>query len=445
MATPTNFTNGLKVARTISNKPAQPSQAYTFQGGARYTNHGGVTYTASAATRGATINATTNTHLATLAGTYTLPPGAVEQSTRKVSCTIIAEELLGTVPQPDVKYVDVPTYEEVVKHVPVKEVREVERRVPRVEVEYVEKIVEVPEIQYVQKTVEVPKVQEVVRHIPKIEIVDRPFEVVKEVPRIETKIVERTVEVPGEIIEVPKPYTVETKVPVANFKDTEQALIVAQSVHPIIAETTDVVDVDAVELVPEVKNVDVHMAKLFDTKLIRAGEGETHHRVVTVSSAQYNSMLKWLNGNLRAEEQSQLPFLQENGAIPFMTEQVTWTEVPTHLYSRVEGYQRGKVYSTGQRVLGNQHLATTYVSGQAYKSSARTKTTTGTFYTGGNFAGAAGGYTVTGGTTYVSGAGYTGGITGNVTYKQGGAHYTGITPRTGLKTYKQPVAPQMSY
>ncbi|KAH0475179.1 MAG: hypothetical protein KVP17_003832 [Porospora cf. gigantea B] len=301
-------------------------------------------------------------------GSYTLPPGAVEQSTRKVSSTIIGEELLGTVPKPDVRYVDVNTYEEVVTRVPKKEVRHVEKRVPRVEVQYVDKQVEVPEIQYVEKLVEVPHYQEVVKHVSKVEVVDRPYDVIKEVPRIETKVVERVVEVP-EVIEVPKPYTVEQKVNVARFQDSDQAVIVAQSVHPVITECQETVEVDAVELVPETHHVDIHVGKLVNVQLIQSGARETHHRVVQTSTAEYNSMLKFLNGHLHTNEVQNLPFLQESGQIPFMAEQVSWQELPQGHSSLVEGYTRGGVYvAGGSRISNMQNLTTTYVSGQSYKS-----------------------------------------------------------------------------
>ncbi|KAH0474928.1 MAG: uncharacterized protein KVP18_003953 [Porospora cf. gigantea A] len=301
-------------------------------------------------------------------GSYTLPPGAVEQSSRKLSSTIIGEEFLGTIPKPDVRYVDVNTYEEVVTRVPKKEVRHVEKRVPKIEVQYVDKEVMVPEIQYVEKVVEVPRYEEVVKHVAKVQVVDRPYDVIKEVPRIETKVVERVVEVP-EVIEVPKPYAVEQKVYAPRFQDSDQAVIVAQSVHPVIADCQQTVEVDAVELVPETHHVDIHVGKLVNVQLIQSGARETHHRVVQTSAAEYNSMLKFLNAHLHTQEVQNLPFLQESGQIPFMAEQMSWQELSHEHRSRVHGYTRGGVYVVGgTRINDMRNLTTTYVSGEAYKS-----------------------------------------------------------------------------
>lgn len=74
---------------------------------------------------------------------------------RQASSTILREEYLGKVPEGEVRYVEVPVIEEVVKRVPKREVVEVEKIVPRYEYEYVDRIVEVPQIHYVDRQVEV--------------------------------------------------------------------------------------------------------------------------------------------------------------------------------------------------------------------------------------------------------------------------------------------------
>ncbi|KAH0482032.1 MAG: uncharacterized protein KVP18_004376 [Porospora cf. gigantea A] len=346
-------------------KPEHASLSHTFgaQPGYAYESvpYEGYTHAVTTANPGYDTYGTTASRMSSTV----LPSGAVEQSSRRISSTIIGEEMIGTMPQPKVTYVDVPMYEEVVTHVPVREVREIEKKIPKVEVQYVEKIVDVPQIEYVNKTVEVQQVQEVIRHVPRVEYVDRPYDVVKEIPRLETKIVEKIIEIP-EVIEVPKPFVVEQKIPVARYNDSEQALIVAQSVHPLITSTSEYVEVDAVELCPEVVPVDVHVGKLVNVQLIQGGALNTRHRVVTVPSAQYNSMLKYLNGHLYGQEVQNLPYLQEGGQIPFLSETFNWVGVPAT--TNIEGYAVGQAYAPGIRVSNAAGMRTEY-SNQVFQGS----------------------------------------------------------------------------
>lgn len=116
---------------------------------------------------------------------------------------------------------------------------------------------------------QVPKYQEVVRHVPVRQVVDVPREVIKYVPKIETKIVEREVEVPGEVIEIPRPYVVENKVIVPRFVDQEITCVVAQSLHPIISESeNDYVDVEMREFVPYLVPVDVMVPRPVSRQLM---------------------------------------------------------------------------------------------------------------------------------------------------------------------------------
>lgn len=126
-----------------------------------------------------------------------------EQSRRQVSSVVVSEQVIGELPESGgIKYVEVPVIEEVIKRVPKKEIIEVEKVVPKYEVEYVERVVEVPQIHYIDKQVERPTVQEILIHKPVKQIQEIPREVIKTVPKIETVVVEKIVNVPGQVVEV---------------------------------------------------------------------------------------------------------------------------------------------------------------------------------------------------------------------------------------------------
>lgn len=110
------------------------------------------------------------------------------------------------------------------------------------------------------------------RHVPVRQVVDVPREVIKYVPKVETKIIEREVEVPGEVIEIPRPYVVENKVVVPRFVDQEITCVVAQSLHPVISESeTDFVDVEMREFVPYLVPVDVMVPRPVARQLMVRG------------------------------------------------------------------------------------------------------------------------------------------------------------------------------
>ena len=273
----------------------------------------------------------------------TLPEGAHEISQRKISSVVVQSQQLEKL-EPEVRYVEVPVIEEVIKHVPVKQVKEVVTRIPKVEVEYVDRQVEVPQVEYRDCHVEVERIQEVVRHVTVPQVVERAVDVVKHVPKVEIRQVEKVVEVPGQTIEVPKPYTVENHVSVSRYHDEEQPLIVAQTVAPIIVEANEQLEVDVVAYEPECVPVDIHVGKLVNACLI-PGVTETRHRVVTVPSAQYNTMLRYLNGHLSTKELEVLPYMEEQNQVTFMQENLNYITPPAG--AAIEGLVAGGIYSTG--------------------------------------------------------------------------------------------------
>lgn len=139
-------------------------------------------------------------------------------------------------------------------------------------------------------------------------------------PRIENVIVEKTVEVPGQIVEVPKPYTVENEVPFARYVDNEVPMVVAQTIKPIITESNESVEIDVFEYEPQVVVIDVHVPKPVPSQLVASGMVEEIHRLVTVPAAQYNSMLKMLNVHIpEADQRTALPYITEpDGSISML-------------------------------------------------------------------------------------------------------------------------------
>lgn len=259
-----------------------------------------------------TMNSTAN--LETTASSY-------EQSRRQISSVVIAEEFLGPMPpETTVTYVEVPVVEEVIRHVPKLTVVEIEKIVPKYEVEYVERVVEVPQIQYIDRAIEKPQVTEVVREVPgPKQIQEIPREVVRAVPKIEYKQVEKVVEVPGEVIEVPTTQIVQRHVEVPRLNDKEVPVIVAQTIRPVITEAPEPVDVDIYEYEPQVIPVDVLVAKPVASQLIAMGATAEEHRQVSVPAAQYNSILRSLNAHLNPDDLNELPYVQDTtGTTPFL-------------------------------------------------------------------------------------------------------------------------------
>eukprot|EP00914_Ancora_sagittata_P013728 GHVO01026984.1.p1 GENE.GHVO01026984.1~~GHVO01026984.1.p1 ORF type:complete len:297 (+),score=60.94 GHVO01026984.1:48-893(+) len=240
------------------------------------------------------------------------------QSQRVISSNILSE-VGGKVPEDTIKYIDVPVIEEVIRHVPRREVVEVEKRVPKIEYQWVERVVEVPQIQFVEKTVEVPQIQEVIKHVAVKQTVDILKEVVKYVPKVEVKIIEQTVEVPGEVIEVPKLTLVENKVVVPRYVDKEIPTVVAQRLLPIISESNEeFIDVQLKQYEPFMVPVDVYIPRAVERSLIATSKKDTHN-VVSVPPAQYNSLTRSLNSGLSDRDLEGIFIKAVDGSVPVLT------------------------------------------------------------------------------------------------------------------------------
>eukprot|EP01055_Gregarina_sp_Pseudo9_P000986 Gregarina_sp_Pseudo_9__985@NODE_1633_length_1437_cov_631_085837_g1513_i0_p1_GENE_NODE_1633_length_1437_cov_631_085837_g1513_i0NODE_1633_length_1437_cov_631_085837_g1513_i0_p1_ORF_typecomplete_len317_score46_96IMCp/PF12314_8/0_0059IMCp/PF12314_8/8_1e14IMCp/PF12314_8/1_8e04Phage_hub_GP28/PF11110_8/3_4e03Phage_hub_GP28/PF11110_8/15Phage_hub_GP28/PF11110_8/48DUF5520/PF17658_1/65DUF5520/PF17658_1/1_7e03DUF5520/PF17658_1/18_NODE_1633_length_1437_cov_631_085837_g1513_i03461296 len=291
------------------------ASAYGPQTFGPYTTAGSQGY--STATLGSPMTGATRRPSA--AGPTPYGPGSNIRSERLLGSVVLREEILGSYPQQDqVRYVEVPVVEEVIRHVPKREVVEVEKRVPRYDVEWVERIVEIPQVQYIDKHVEVPQIQEVLRTVPVRQVVEVPREVVKYVPKIETKIVEKEVEVPGEIIEIPRPYVVENKIVVPRFVDQEVTCVVAQSLHPVITESdNDFVDVEMREFNPYLVPVNVVIPRPVARQLIAQKKRE-EHKIVDIPVGHFNALLKSVNPNL-TDVELEGKLISINGVTPIAT------------------------------------------------------------------------------------------------------------------------------
>jgi len=224
-------------------------------------------------------------------------------------------------------------------------------------------------VEEVIRHVEVPQVVEEIKHVPKIEVVDRPYEVVKEVPRVEIQKIEKVVDVGAEQIEVPKAHVSQQTVPMCSYNDSEAMLIVGQKVTPVIidgaaaggslaltqgghghAGSSGEIVVDVAEYSPEVMPVDIHVAKFVDQELVMVqGQKETIHRVVTVSAMQYNSMLRYLNAHLSHVEMEGLPYLTDHtGSVQFLPQDFNWQPPAEGL--KIYGYRAGQIWGQGSVV-----------------------------------------------------------------------------------------------
>merc|ERR1739838_433824 len=255
---------------------------------------------------------------------FIMPTAAYEQSSRKISSVVVFEEA-EKMPERNIRYVEIPQYEEVVKHVARKEIREVEKFVPKIVEEWIERIVEIPQI------------EEVVRHVEVLQI----------------HKVEKVVEIGGEVIEVPKAIPVEEKVAIAVYDDKESMLIVSQKVKPVIIDgAAQEVVVDVIEYEPEVLPVDIHVAKFVDQELVLVGAKETIHRCVVVSAAEYNSMMRYLNVHLNAEEVANLPYLADHhGQVSFLPQEFQWFAPQEGL--KIYGYRAGQIWGQGTVISTN--------------------------------------------------------------------------------------------
>lgn len=218
--------------------------------------------------------------------------------------------------------IEVPTIEEVLKYVSKREFVEVEKRVPKVEFKYVERVVEVPQIRIVDQEEEVIEYREVPKYVSVVDVVRVPQEVVRYVPKIETRTVEKVVEVHNQVIEVKRPYVVDREEPYPVYKDREVSCVVAQKLIPVVSESPDeFLDVEVTKYVPEVIPVDVYVPRPIQVPLVPYKKTNDSHRPVEVPVPQFNTLLINLNAHMNHNSRliNDLPFQKSSdGSVPLL-------------------------------------------------------------------------------------------------------------------------------
>lgn len=302
-------------------------------------------------------------------GGYT--PAGYRQATQAYSL----QQSSHVVSRPTIKEVDGVIYEVIYaeKIVPRTEVQYMEKIVPRYEVQYVEKVVEVPEIQYIEElrpipkvevrewSIEVPYVDVEVVHVPKKvvqehvqfvkkpeyqdvvqvievpktvyvdrvqeieQVIERPVmipkvvqqtrhvEVVKHVPKIEIRQIEKIVQVPV-IQEVPKPYIVEVPTQQLVFNDVAVPVVVGQKLVPIMTnDTQEEATVEVKQYVPYIVPVDVYIPRPVQLPLIMGKVDIQGHYVTGISVAHWNGLVNKLNPQMLQDAAlaQYLPWLYE--------------------------------------------------------------------------------------------------------------------------------------
>eukprot|EP01071_Lankesteria_metandrocarpae_P002445 Lankesteria_metandrocarpae@DN2334_c0_g1_i1.p1 len=241
-------------------------------------------------------------------------PTTIEE--RLTSSKIVFEQCLSQMPNDlPMRIIEVPVIQEQIKYVPKKEVREILKEVKRREVRYIERVVHVPRTQIVETIEEVPEFQEVVRYVPRRQIVDVPREVIRHVPRIEIRSIEKEKFVSRDMPRrSPRPYLVDKRVVIPHFVDKEVPTIVSQKVIPVVIANSelDTVEVEVDSFEPVLVPIDVHVPKAVPVEFLDSSvlKEETRRAEHIDESELYNIFLslnkditsKGLSLQLTAEE-----------------------------------------------------------------------------------------------------------------------------------------------
>lgn len=144
-------------------------------------------------------------------------------------------------------------------------------------------------------SLQVPEVCEVIKHVPVREVVEVPKEVVKYVQKKETRIVEKVVEVPGDVIDVPVPIVREREVHVPVIEEKSVKVVVAQTLQPRIEESAlETFEIDVVDYNPRLVPVNIYVPKPV-ARPIRIKEVTESQRCVDIPPAHFNALLRSLN------------------------------------------------------------------------------------------------------------------------------------------------------
>lgn len=125
------------------------------------------------------------------------------------------------------------------------------------------------------------------------------------IPKIENKIVEKEIEVMGDVIEIPKPYLVENRVVVPRFIDSHIPTVVTQTITPHFIESEEhIVEVRLKEYEPEIIAVDIFLPRPVDRSVVIPGETTRSHTPIDIPLAHYNSLVLKLNSSPELTEET---------------------------------------------------------------------------------------------------------------------------------------------
>lgn len=123
-------------------------------------------------------------------------------------------------------------------------------------------------------------------------------EVFKHVPKVQTKVVEKEIEVIGDVIEVPRPFLIENRVVVPRFVDNPVPTVVSQTLTPTFVESGEhVVEVRLREYEAEAIAVDIFLPRPIDRNIAITGGITRTHTPVEIPLAHYNSLVLKLNSS----------------------------------------------------------------------------------------------------------------------------------------------------
>eukprot|EP01056_Protomagalhaensia_sp_Gyna25_P005244 Protomagalhaensia_sp_Gyna_25__5243@NODE_63_length_5749_cov_361_425919_g46_i0_p4_GENE_NODE_63_length_5749_cov_361_425919_g46_i0NODE_63_length_5749_cov_361_425919_g46_i0_p4_ORF_typecomplete_len219_score38_64IMCp/PF12314_8/0_72IMCp/PF12314_8/1_8e04_NODE_63_length_5749_cov_361_425919_g46_i015312187 len=187
----------------------------------------------------------------------------------------------------------------------------------------------------VEKIIQQPTYVEKIVEVPVIKYVDVHREVIQYVPKVEVKVVEQEVPVPGPIIEVPRTVIKEVEKTVFEYTDTERQTTVACTVRPHVEESAKHKKVVRVKkYVPCIHPVDVYIPVPVRRELI-PGETLEKTRIVQMPPSQFNAQVKTANPGLAEEHLTSLYQKYPDGAIPMFKGPGT-AQVPPNIPATTE-------------------------------------------------------------------------------------------------------------
>lgn len=199
----------------------------------------------------------------------------------------------------------------------------------------------VPQYMHPQEMATVPNSRggdEVLRYVSQQEYVSTPPEVIKFVPKVQVRQIEKIVEVPrigGQVVQVSKPYIVEKEEPFYRYMDEEVECVVAQKMIPVVeASDEHTLEVEVNRYVPEIIPVDVYVPRPVSVPLIPVRKTPDEATRVNIPGPQYNTLLLNLNPHCAKDVRlaQDLPFKKnDDGTVPTLVGHPSLSRVTTLL------------------------------------------------------------------------------------------------------------------